>query len=48
MYSVAKKKSGKVTEIIEVDREVLLSMLRRIENLERKLNEMETKFAQKV
>ena len=32
--------------VIEIDRRVLLNMLRRIEEIERKLNEIEIKFAQ--
>ncbi|MEM2027139.1 MAG: hypothetical protein QXT30_05200 [Candidatus Bathyarchaeia archaeon] len=33
--------------VIEVNRRVLLNMLRRIEEIERKLNEIEIKFAQR-
>lgn len=39
-----KRRSG---EVIEVDKKVLLSMLRKIEDLERKLGEIEARFAQK-
>lgn len=34
-------------EVIEVDRRILLNMLHRIEELEKKLGEIEAKFTQK-
>ncbi|MEM1674133.1 MAG: hypothetical protein QXE14_02180 [Candidatus Bathyarchaeia archaeon] len=34
-------------EVIEVDREILLDMLQRVEELEKKLGEIETRFAKK-
>jgi len=42
---VAKKR--RCGEIIEVDREALLSILRKVEELERKISEIETRLIQK-
>jgi len=42
---VAKKR--RKGEVIEVDREILLDMLQRVEELEKKLGEIETRFAKK-